>query len=304
MRTRRPWIALVPVVVGIAAAGVSQVLWPGVQVRLTTTWPAIFLVVGATASLALGAWALARRRRDRALAQVRGEVEQRAAMEHRRFLDRLDHEMKNPLTAIRAALAAHGSQASPHLSAADAQAVRLSTLIDALRQLGQLQERPLEREAVDLSELVTDAVADVQARLAVNGSTRSLRVDFPTVPWPVPRVWGDPDLLYLAIFNVLSNAAKFTSEGDTVVIRASDDGLRVSVEIGDTGRGIPETELSLVWDELGRATNARDVAGSGLGLPLVRTIVDRHGGETVLRSRPGEGTLVRISLPAVHAKAI
>ena len=69
------------------------------------------------------------------------------------------------------------------------------------------------------------------------------------------------------------------------------------IEVANTGPGIPKDELPRVWEELYRGREARDVPGSGLGLALVRAIVERHSGYVVVRSRVGQGTVVRMTLP-------
>jgi two-component system OmpR family sensor kinase len=113
----------------------------------------------------------------------------------------------------------------------------------------------------------------------------------------VPNVFGDWDLLFLAVYNLLDNALKFTRPGDTVEVRAFEDGSSVVIEIADTGPGIVQEEVPRVWEELYRGQGAQGVPGSGLGLALVRAIVERHGGHTTLRSRVGQGTVVAIRLP-------
>ena len=74
----------------------------------------------------------------------------------------------------------------------------------------------------------------------------------------------------------------------------------MTLEVADTGTGIPDDEADQVWDELVRGSAARGVPGSGLGLSLVRAVVARHGGGCELRSRPGEGTVIRVRLPACN----
>jgi two-component system OmpR family sensor kinase len=113
----------------------------------------------------------------------------------------------------------------------------------------------------------------------------------------VPDVLGDWDLLFLATYNLLDNALKFTRPGDTVEVRAFEGGAFVVIEVADTGPGILEEEVSRVWEELYRGQGARGVPGSGLGLALVRAIVERHGGRVTLRSREGQGTVVTMRLP-------
>jgi two-component system OmpR family sensor kinase len=82
-----------------------------------------------------------------------------------------------------------------------------------------------------------------------------------------------------------------------VEVRAFEDGTFVAIEVADTGPGIPEDEEAQVWEELYRGQGARGVPGSGLGLALVRAIVERHGGGVSLRSRAGQGTVVTMRLP-------
>jgi two-component system OmpR family sensor kinase len=129
--------------------------------------------------------------------------------------------------------------------------------------------------------------------------TRHLTLTLPQAPWPVPEVPGDWDLLFLAIYNLLDNALKFTRPGDTVEVRAFDDRAFVVVQVADTGPGIPKEELPRVWEELYRGQGARGVPGSGLGLALTRTILERHGGQVTLRSCLGQGTVVSVRLPAM-----
>ena len=199
------------------------------------------------------------------------------ADERRRFLQRLDHELKNPLTAIRAGLAnvvndsATATQAQA-LATVEAQVLRLSRLTADMRKLAELEARPLERTPVDVAELLHEAVALAQERPGAR--QRKLTLTLPQAPWPVPNVLGDWDLLFLAAYNLLDNALKFTRPGDTVEVRASEAGAFVIIEVADTGPGIPPEEVPRVWEELYRGRGARGIPGSGLGLSLVRAVVD------------------------------
>ncbi|MBO9361169.1 MAG: sensor histidine kinase [Thermoflexus sp.] len=97
--------------------------------------------------------------------------------------------------------------------------------------------------------------------------------------------------------NLLDNALKFTRAGDRVEVRVMEDGEWAVVEVADTGPGIPAEELPHIFEELYRGSNARGIPGSGLGLALVQRIVALHGGEVTVRSREGQGTVVRVRLP-------
>lgn len=293
----RVTLVLLPAILGLVAAVLLWLAEPDVVLRISVAPALLVLEIGVVISLLLGAAAIrsrrdARRRQEQLIAGAT-----QARIEHQEFLARLDHEMKNPLTAIRAALAAHGTAGSAHLEVADAQAERLGSLVSDLRKLSDLQTRPLECESVDLGEIVQEAVQAVNLQLQQAGNSREFAVHLPTVPWRIPAVQGDSDLLYLVVFNLLANAAKFTDEGDSVEVRAGETTGRVWLEVADTGMGIPAEDLSQVWSELARAANARGVPGSGLGLPLVKIVVERHNGRVSIRSREGEGTAVRIELP-------
>jgi two-component system OmpR family sensor kinase len=97
--------------------------------------------------------------------------------------------------------------------------------------------------------------------------------------------------------NVIGNAVKFTRPGDSIQVRAFEDSNQVIVEIADTGPGVPQDEQGQVWEELFRGKLGRSAPGSGLGLALVKAIVERHGGRASLRSRPNQGTIVTLRLP-------
>jgi two-component system OmpR family sensor kinase len=295
-------LALVPLAVGLVIssllAEVPALSSPIVYARVDVG--TLALILGATLSIlaaaGVGLWTWAGQRCQRSMSDVQAE----AAEERRRFLQRLDHELKNPLTAIRAGLAnlANGPATPDHqeaLMSVEAQVVRLSRLTADLRKLAELEARPLERVSVDIAELLQEAVTLAQEQPQAVG--RQLKLILPQAPWPVPDVLGDWDLLFLGSYNLLDNALKFTRPGDTVEVRAFEDGSFVAIEVADTGPGIPEDEASRVWEELYRGQGARGVPGSGLGLALVRAIVERHGGRVSLRSRAGQGTVVTMRLP-------
>ena len=293
------WVVALGVAVVLTA--VSHLLWGGLSLRVTAS-PA--LVVGevlAVVLLVALAVTVGRRRRDAELRRLRLQVQEEARMQHRQFLRRLDHELKNPLTAVRAAVADASQGASPaiavNLEVVDAQSRRMSRLLTDLRKLAELEAAPLDLEDVDLAETVQDAVTAVIEEAAGRGAAVRIRLDLPSVPWPLPHVRGDGDLLHSAVYNVVSNAAKYTPAGGAVEVRGREEGGTVTIEVADTGIGVPEREMGLVFRELGRAGNARALPGSGLGLPLVRTIAQRHGGTVGMTSREGVGTRVWLVLP-------
>ncbi|MGD2048187.1 MAG: HAMP domain-containing sensor histidine kinase [Chloroflexota bacterium] len=223
-----------------------------------------------------------------------------ANQDRRRFLRRLDHELKNPLTAILAGLANlsivdSGAENQPTLDSVTAQVQRLRQLVAELRKLSDLETRELDREPVDMTELLEEVFTLAQEH--PGAADRQLTLSIPRAPWPLPEINGDRDLLFLAVYNPLDNALKFTQPADTIELRAAEEDGTVAIEIADTGPGISQEDISQVWDELYRGEGARGVPGSGLGLALVRAIVIRHGGQATIRSRPSQGTQVTLRLP-------
>lgn len=270
------------------------------------TLPAGVLASGAVAS-AIPLWILlarrgrarTQRRIDASVASASIAAAQHERTNHQRFLARLDHELKNPLTAIRAtAVAAQDGSQREAWQTVDAQAAKLSTLVRDLRKLAELETRPLETETVVLEDLLREAIEALGAQNPAARARVTLTVT--RVPWAVPPLALDVDLFSLAIDNVLANAAKYSTHGPIEVRLREQDGWAV-IDVADAGRGIPAAELPIVFDELGRAQNARDVSGSGIGLTLVATVMRRHGGDVSIRSVEGAGSVVTLRLP-VHTR--
>ncbi len=251
-------------------------------------------VVWLIASIAvIGVWWRGKARETQATATAH----KAASADRRRFLERLDHELKNPLTAIRAGLANLPERSQgPAFDSVDSQVRRISRLTTDLRKLAELEGRPLELADVSIGELLEAVMSAVRERQEF--AQREIVVSVPQAPWPVPAVSGDFDLLMLAVLNLVDNAMKFTPDGARIEIRAREDSGFVVVDVADTGPGIPDDELPHLYEELYRGTGARSVPGSGLGLPLCRAILDRHAGTLTVRSQVGKGTVFTLRLPA------
>lgn len=297
-------ISLTPLSLGLLAALVWQsglLDNPVLTFRLRTDVGTLLLLAGGTLTLLVLPAVLvalrAARRRDLLLAEARATW----ADDRRRFLRRLDHELKNPLTALRAGLANLASlPQGPPLGAewnavhasTEAQLLRMTRLVTDLRKLVELEQQTLERRPVDLGDLLTEVVD-----LARESFERDIVLTLPQAPWPLPPVSGDRDLLFVACHNLVENACKFTRPGDAIEVRAFEDGRWNVIEVADTGPGIPEQDLPHVFEDLYRGENAHAVPGSGLGLALVRAIARQHEGNVTARSRSGEGTAFTLRLP-------
>ncbi|MGO0574955.1 sensor histidine kinase [Ornithinimicrobium panacihumi] len=288
-------LALLPLLVGLVAALLWQLAGESRRYYLTGGMQWLPLILGALLSGALLLWSAATlRARRQGRDDLANALADRAAHQ-RRLLSRLDHELKNPIQGIRAALADEPSE--QQLTSIDVQSRRLTRLLSDLRKVGEVEHTPLELGQVDPTALVEEAVDAL--RELPGSADRQIVLSLPRAPRPLPTVTGDDDLLFLAVSNLLANAVKYSSPGDTVEVRGRAEEGWLVLEIADTGAGIPADELDTVWEELGRGREAlsTSVEGSGLGLPLVRAIARRHGGRATLESWHGEGSTVTLRLP-------
>ena len=262
----------------------------------------VAFVFGVFISLLLAAFALGMMRKERQVQRNLDEARRRAEDGRRRFLHRLDHEIKNPLTALRTALVnVRESQSEDERQRATENAGRavgrMIRLLADLRKLSDLGERPLEQFPVDVPDLLREIVDAARSLPTYQGRDVNLLIS--KVPSPFPPVTGDRDLLSLAVYNLVENALKFTSGDEAVEIRALEDGKTIVIEVADSGPGIPSEELTKIFEELYRGLNARGIEGSGLGLALAQRIVELHGGQIDVRSRQDEprGTVFTLRLP-------
>jgi len=294
---RQWWWALAPIILSIIVALVmlTNAAQPAIylQADLWVLVVGIGFVLSTGITLFIGYQAK--------IKSVRSVVSTKFAEDRNRFLHRLDHELKNPITAILAGLANLSvaktvADHSSSLQSVQSQVGRLRRLIAELRKLSELETRSLELETIDLTLFLEDAFS--MAKDTPRADERNLTISLPRAPWPLPSIRGDRDLLILVIHNLLENAIKFTKPGDTIELRAFEDGTHAVIEIADTGPGIPKDEQNFIWEELYRGKNAHGIPGSGLGLALVKAIILRHKGEIGLRSRSGKGTVFTIRLPS------
>ena len=224
-----------------------------------------------------------------------GEIEDafaaRVASEERlrRFLADASHELRTPLTSIRgySELFELGMRERPDdlarsLGHVRAEAARMERLVDDLFLLAQLDhERPLASDPVDLAVVVGRSVDS--ARLRADGHLITLSVSGPVV------VRGDEFRLRQVVDNLVTNAVVHTPPGTPVTVRVGVDGTEAVLEVSDRGPGIPDDQLSHIFEPFHRLdrSRSRTTGGAGLGLAIVEAVVHAHGGTVV--ARPGEG---------------
>lgn len=304
---KKPWFYLLllglPLLLGVLASALAQVFWQPVPLLVfKIDIGMVAFVFGVFFSLLLIAFAFGMWRKEKQAQRFIAGSQRQAEDGRRRFLRRLDHEIKNPLTALRTALVnvrecKTEDERQRAIENAGRSVERLIRLLADLRKLSDLGERALERLPVDVPELLQEMVEAANSLPAYQGREVNLLIS--KVPAPFPPVTGDRDLLALAVYNLVENALKFTSGDEAVEVRALEDGKAIVIEVADSGPGIPSDELSKIFEELYRGANARGVEGSGLGLALVGRIVELHDGQIVVRSRQDEprGTVFTLRLP-------
>jgi two-component system OmpR family sensor kinase len=236
------------------------------------------------------------------LGHVEAALARRAASEDRlrRFAADASHELRTPLAAIRgyAELARRHPGPVPEdiahaLSRVESESARMSVLVDELLLLAQLDAgRPLASAPVDLTRLAIDVTSD--ARAAAPGHV--WRLDLPGEP---VMVGGDEHRLHQVLANLLSNAARHTPAGTTVMVGMSLlPGSRVAVTVTDDGPGIPADLQPALFERFVRGDSSRSrAAGStGLGLAIVDAVTAAHQGQVSVTSEPGR-TSFTITLP-------
>ncbi len=218
----------------------------------------------------------------------------------RRFVADASHELRTPLASIRgyAELTRRSVEPVPEevshaLDRVESEAVRMTGLVDDMLLLARLDSgRPVDHTPVDLSHLVVDATSDARAA----GPDHEWDLDLP--PDPV-SVMGDGPRLHQVVVNLLSNARSHTPDGTTVTVRLRHSAERVELVVSDDGPGIPADLLPAVFERFtrGDASRARASGSTGLGLAIVAAVVEAHGGNVDVASRPGR-TDFRVVLPA------
>ncbi len=222
------------------------------------------------------------------------------------FFTLVSHELRTPLTAILGYVeligsddaAAHPAEHARHIEVIERNARRLGRLVGDLLFAAQVEGAPLllEPGEVDLAAIVRDAVEAARPQAEAAGVTLTTESE------PVDPCAGDRDRLAQVLDNLLSNALKFTPPGGHVVARLARDGAQARIEVADTGVGVAAEELPHLFDRFYRARNAtgRSIPGLGLGLTIVKTIVEGHGGSVSVRSEAdgaNAGTTFTVLLP-------
>ena len=219
--------------------------------------------------------------------------------ERRRLLADVSHELRTPLSVIRGNLEGMLDGLYPadaaHLDVILEETSVLERLVDDLRTLSLAESGVLRlhREPTDLATLLREVATAHKAQTDAAGVALDVRVE-----GELPSIEVDPARTRQVVGNLLANALRYTPAGGEVTLSAASDDERVVVEVADTGPGIRSEAIGRIFDRFYRSA---DSPGSGLGLPIARSLVVAHGGEISASSEPGHGTTIRFSLPLGEA---
>jgi len=225
------------------------------------------------------------------------------------FVANVSHELRTPLTAIQGYLETllGGAMDDPaharrFLEVVFRHTERLGRLLNDLTDLSNIElgRVSLHIGPMALGEVVESTLDIVRAKAIAGGVTLETRL-----PADLPPVAADRDRLAQILINLVDNAVKYTQPGGRVAVEATAGEGQVEVVVVDTGVGIPPADLPRITERFYRVDRARsrELGGTGLGLAIVKHLVAAHSGTLVIESRPGEGTRVRVTLPAAPPPA-
>ncbi len=230
----------------------------------------------------------------------------RADRVRRDFVANVSHELRTPLTAVRGYVEAllegdaDAADTRRFLEIIARHTLRMERLVRDLLRLARLDagQEPRERVACQVDVLFDGVETELAALLAARRQRveRDIAPDAATVP-------GDPPGLHDALRNLLENAINYAPEGSAIALRAHRAGDRIVLTVADQGRGIPEADLTRVFERFYRVDKARsrgerDPGGTGLGLAIVKHLIELHGGRVAAANGAERGAIMTVELPA------
>ncbi|HEV2861760.1 MAG TPA: HAMP domain-containing sensor histidine kinase [Pyrinomonadaceae bacterium] len=223
------------------------------------------------------------------------------------FVSNVSHELRTPLSSIRVfgefmklGRVSDQSKIREYGDHIETESRRLTQLINNILDFSKIESgrKTYRFERASVEEVVAEAVKTCEVRLRQSG----FRVNFQPPPRPLPQARVDREAISQALLNLLDNAVKYSggAEEREVVVRVGQKGGYLRVSVTDHGVGIPADEQKKIFEKFYRVSTGlvHDVKGSGLGLSLVKHIVEAHRGTVEVESAPGRGSTFTISLPA------
>jgi two-component system, OmpR family, sensor histidine kinase BaeS len=230
--------------------------------------------------------------------QMADSIERDRKLERRLTTD-VAHELRTPLMAIQATVEAMVDgvfePTEERLETVNSEVQRLSRLVDAILKLSRLENRstPMKQEPLDVGDLIGSIISTHEAFVSESGLKLVYEVERGV------RVRGDADMIRQATANLISNAVRYTPEGGTITVSVSRNEGMCAIAVRDTGIGLSPDEAKMVFSRFWRADagRTRERGGLGIGLSVVKEIVDRHNGRVLVEGEKGKGACFTILLP-------
>lgn len=221
------------------------------------------------------------------------------------FIQNVSHELRTPLGIIRGYVELFTMGTLGELQPDQEQPIAiiarrvemLSKMVEDLTTILEVEAQELQQDRVDIVSLVEASLVDFKINVQNANVTLASEIDPET-----PPVLGDSLKLRRVMDNLIGNALKFTPTQGTITVRLRGEADRVILEVADTGIGIPETQLERIFERFYQVDGStkRRYGGTGLGLALVKEIVEAHDGQVSVKSVLGEGSTFRVTLPAAE----
>jgi signal transduction histidine kinase len=233
----------------------------------------------------------------------------RAFRSQKQFIANASHELRTPLTTMEGQL----EVSLMKLRSPEEYRQTLASALDEVRALritannlllltrAEADSLALQKRPVRIDEVLLAALEEARHRFP----HRNVELEYAELPADENALLidGNEDLLRNAFLNVIENAFKYSPEGSPARVSVEAGGRTVAVKVSDSGAGIAPEDMPRIFEPFFRSPRTQSIPGSGIGLTLVKAIVDRHAGTLEIRSAPGEGTMVRIVLPLAGSES-
>ncbi len=214
------------------------------------------------------------------------------------LLHQVSHELRSPLARLQIAVGLASQQPDKlevSLQRIERESMRMDSLVGELLELSRLESgvMQVEKEDIDLQELLNNIVEDAR----FEGEHKNIRIEYKDVANVV--MVGQYDLIHRAIDNVVRNAIKYSPAGLVVEILTYVQAKSIVILVQDQGAGLPDDELTTIFEAFFRGSNTTKTDGHGVGLAIAKQVIEAHGGKILARNAQTGGLQVEIQLPIV-----